>query len=325
MERTITAAERTLVAGIDLGGTNMSIGIVDPKGRVVGGCKRKTKAHEGRDVVLDRIVEGIQRACVEAGVEVTDLCAVGIGAPSAIDFDQGVVLNAGNLGWKNVPLRELMQTRLCVPVVVDNDVNVAAWGEATLGAGVGRGDLLAVWVGTGVGGGLILNGGLWRGPMCTAGEIGQVVVQPGGVPGHRTVEEFCSRTSIVRSMETIAGFYPTSGFHKVMAEHGKGPLGSNALRVLYDEGDELTHRVVDASAEMLGLAIANQLTVLSLRTVVLGGGVVEALGKPYANAVRESFKKHVFPSVLRKADIVVTQLEDRAGVLGAAMLARSGR
>ena len=196
-----TTVEPTLVAGIDLGGTNMSIGIVDPKGRIVGACKRKTKAHEGKDVVLDRIVEGLVRACAEAAIEPAELAAVGIGAPSAIDFDHGVVINAGNLGWKNVPLRDLLQQRLRVPVVVDNDVNVAAWGEATLGAGVGKGDLLAVWVGTGVGGGLVLNGGLWRGPLFTAGEIGQVILQPGGAPGHRTVEEFCSRTAIVRSME----------------------------------------------------------------------------------------------------------------------------
>jgi glucokinase len=250
---------------------------------------------------------------------------VGIGAPSAIDFDHGVVINAGNLGWKNVPLRDLLQQRLRLPVVVDNDVNVAAWGEATLGAGVGKGDLLAVWVGTGVGGGLVLNGGLWRGPLFTAGEIGQVILQPGGAPGHRTVEEFCSRTAIVRSMETIAGFYPSSRFHKVRAEKEDGPLGSGAIRDLYAEGDELTQHVVDASAGLLGLAIANQLTVLSLKTVVLGGGVVEALGKPYAAKVRESIVAHVFPSTLRKVDVFVTQLEDKAGVLGAAMLARTGR
>ena len=110
-----TTVEPTLVAGIDLGGTNMSIGIVDPKGRIVGTCKRKTKAHEGKDVVLDRIVEGVARACAEAAVEPGELAAVGIGAPSAIDFDHGVVINAGNLGWKNVPLRDLLQQRTTTP------------------------------------------------------------------------------------------------------------------------------------------------------------------------------------------------------------------
>lgn len=316
------SSQRTLVAGIDLGGTNMSIGIVDAKGRIVGACKRKTKAKDGKDAVLDRIVEGVLRACTEAGVEPGSLAAVGIGAPSAIDIDQGLVIHAGNLGWKNVPLRDLLQKRLKLPVVVDNDVNVAAWGEATLGAGVGRGDLLAVWVGTGVGGGLILNGGLWRGPLFTAGEIGQVIVQPGGVPGHRTVEDFCSRTALVRSMETMAGSYPSSRFHAIRAEAVDGAIGSKAIHALYAEGDELTRTIVDASAELLGLVIANQLTMLSLRTVVLGGGVVEALGKEYVAAVTASVRSHVFPSTLRKVDVLKTQLEDRAGVLGAAMLAR---
>ena len=122
------------MAGIDLGGTNMLVGVVDEKGRVVGRCKRKTKAGDGRESVLTRLVEAVDRACVEAKLERKDLAAVGIGAPSAIDVDRGVVLNAGNLGWKNVPLRDLLGKRTGLPVVVDNDVNVAALGEASRSA-----------------------------------------------------------------------------------------------------------------------------------------------------------------------------------------------
>jgi glucokinase len=126
------------VVGIDLGGTNMSIGVVDAKGAILGRCKRKTKAAEGRDVVLSRIVEGVMRACDDAKVPFESLRGVGIGAPSAIDVPEGRVIKAGNLGWEDVPLRAILSEQLRVPVALDNDANCAAWGEAQLGAARGR-------------------------------------------------------------------------------------------------------------------------------------------------------------------------------------------
>ena len=118
------------VVGVDLGGTNMAIGVVDEKGRIIGRCKRKTKAMEGRDKVISRLVEGIERACADAKIDMKSLAAVGVGAPSAVDWDKGEVIHAGNLGWKKFPLRDVLAKRLDRPVVVDNDVNVAAFGES---------------------------------------------------------------------------------------------------------------------------------------------------------------------------------------------------
>jgi predicted NBD/HSP70 family sugar kinase len=138
-------------------------------------------------------VEGIERACGEAKLSLKDIAAVGVGAPSAVDWDKGLVIHAGNLGWKRVPLRDILAKKLDRPVVVDNDVNVAAFGESRVGAGKGRGDLMAVWVGTGIGGGFVLNGKLWRGPLHTAGEIGHVIMFPGAGPGHRRRRQTRSR------------------------------------------------------------------------------------------------------------------------------------
>ncbi len=311
------------VVGIDLGGTNMAVAVVDPRGKVLGRSKRKTRAAEGRDVVIDRMCEAIERACTEAGVERRDLGGVGIGAPSAIDIDKGLVLSSGNLGWKNVPLRDIMEERLRLPVRLDNDVNMAAWGEATLGACAGRGDMLAVWVGTGIGGGLILNGRLWRGPCFTAGEIGQTILFPNCSPGHQTLEEHCSRVGMVRSIETLIGFYPQSMLKKSLTRTAEeGPLGSGPIAEAYANGDELAVRVVESAADLLGVAIANFLTVLSLANVVIGGGVGQALSKPYMERIRRSFERHVYPASLRKCDFHLTELGDDAGVLGAAMLVR---
>jgi len=315
------------VAGVDLGGTNMNVGIVDERGRIIGRSKRKTKAVEGKETVITRLIESIDRACAEAGLSRSQLSAVGIGVPSAVDMDRGVMLNAGNLGWRNVPIRDILTKRLGKPIIVDNDVNVAVWGEHVIGAGRARGDMLGVWVGTGIGGGLILADKLWRGPMSTAGEIGNSILLPIPSPGRRSVEEHCSRTAMVRAMETLLGFYPNSMLREFIDEKNAGDpldrsIGSSVIAECYQKGDALVHRVVDAAADLLGVAIANAITLLSIPTVVLGGGVTEALGKPWIARVRESFEEHVFPSSLRRVEVVASTLKDDAGVLGAAMLAR---
>jgi glucokinase len=316
-----------VVVGVDLGGTNMQIGVVDAEGKIVGRCKRKTKAHEGRDTVIKRLVEGVWRAMDDAKTPREKLFGVGVGAPSAVDFDRGVVIKAGNLGWEDLPLRDILMKELGaretgVRVALDNDVNVAAWGEAQLGAARGRANMLAVWVGTGVGAGLVLDGRLWRGPRHTAGEIGHVVLFPGGQPGFMTVEDVCSRTGIVNALRRLLPMYPDSALHRLIAEKADetGSIGSSTIARAYEKDDELTRRVVDKSADFLGIAIANIVTMLSIDCVVLGGGVTEALRGAYVARVTRSFERAVFPSVLRKTDIVASSLNDDAGVYGAAML-----
>ena len=323
--------KESVVVGVDLGGTNMQIGVIDAEGRIIGRCKRKTKAHEGRDTVIRRLVEGVWRAMDDAKTPRERLFGVGVGAPSAVDFDKGVVIKAGNLGWENLPLRDILVREFAreaglreggMRVALDNDVNVAAWGEAQLGAARGRGNMLAVWVGTGVGAGLVLDGKLWRGPRHTAGEIGHVVLFPGGQPGFMTVEDVCSRTGIVNAIKRLLPMYPDSALHKLIAEKADegGAIGSSTIARAYEKDDELARRVVDKSADFLGLAIANVVTMLSIDCVVLGGGVTEALGGAYVARVTKGFERAVFPSVLRKTDIVASSLNDDAGVFGAAML-----
>ena len=319
------------VVGIDLGGTNMQIGVVAPEAAtakpggdhhalLLGRAKLKTKAELGREAVLDRLCKGIEEACEDAGIKVEDLASVGIGAPGAIDIEQGVVLEAVNLRWKDVRLADLLGDRLGLPVAVDNDVNVAVYGEDRLGAGEGSDDMLGVWVGTGVGGGLILGGKLFYGKHGTAGEIGHMHAVPTSLLGQRSVEHNCSRTALTdRLRQLIRANRPS-----IVTELVDGNLDKIKSRVIadaYEQGDRLTRDIVDESADLLGSVIGGIVTLLSIDRVVLGGGLTEALGEPYVSRVRDRARLVAFPDRLKALKVVATKLEDDAGLVGAALLA----
>lgn len=315
----------TPVIGIDLGGTNMQIGVVDAENRIIGRVRQKTHASHGADAVIDRIVEGATDACAQAGLTLSDIGALGIAAPGAIDIPRGVVLEAPNLGWRDLPLRRILAERLSMPVAVDNDVNGAIWGEHMLGAGRGHDDLLGMWVGTGVGGGLVIGGRIYHGPMFTAGEVGQSIIDPFGAPGERTVEDNCSRTGLSRYIGRRLVKYPDSILYTLVKrksnQTGDIVVGSSELAHAVNADDPLTCEAVERAAFLLGVAAANWVTVLSLARIIIGGGVTEALGDPFLQRIRESFEQHVFPQAARRCEITMTQLAHDSGLLGAALLA----
>ena len=290
------------VVGIDLSATNLQFGVVDADNAIIGRARARTQADQGRDQVIANVCAGVRAACDAARITLDDVAAVGVAAAGAIDMPRGVILTAPNLHWQDVPLRDILRAELGRPVALDNDVNGAVWGEYHLGAGRGKGDVLGVWVGTGVGGGLVLDGSLYHGDRFTAGEIGHTVIDPAGKPDERTVEDLCSRTALRR----------------VLGEQ----LKTSAIAEAYRAGDPATCDTVNRSADLLGIAIANWVTLLSLDAVIIGGGITEALGEPYVKHIRESFDRDVFPDELRTCEISVTTLAADAGLLGAALLAR---
>ena len=310
-------------AGIDLGGTNIQIGIVSPDLKLVGEAKRKTKAEEKVDGVLGRIVSGIEEACEAGGIPVSSLGGIGIGAPGAIDLAKGIVLEAVNLRWDNVPLADLLGKRLKQKVIVDNDVRVAVYGENKLGAGKNAKNLLGVWLGTGIGGGLILNGDLYYGHFGSSGEIGHTILLPNMPYGIRSLEQNCSRSAVV---DRLVKLIKANHKSKITAEIGEDydKIKSRTLARYYREGereDSLVIEVIDASADLLGQAIASAVTLLSLPRVVLGGGLTEALGPVFVERVEKKVREVAFPLAAKKVEVVESLLEDTAGVYGAAMLA----
>lgn len=309
------------VIGIDLGGTNMQIGVVDAVGKVIGRTKKKTRAAEGFKAVVGRMAEGIEEACKDAGIQVRALGAIGIGAAGAVDPRTGVILQAPNLRWTNAPLARTLSNLTGKPVYVTNDVRAAVIGEHTHGAGKGSTHMMAVWLGTGIGGGLILNNKVYPGFFNTAGEIGHMLLLPGSPPGHRSFEHNCSRTAIAdRITKLIRGGRPS-----LVTRLTEGDLSEVKARVIadaYRRNDPLVREVVDDAARFIGIGIASINCAISLQRVVLGGGLTEALGEPLVRLVRASHNATVYPHILRKTEIVKTKLEDEAGVIGGAVFAQ---
>lgn len=316
------------VVGIDLGGTNMQIGIVTPPMRgdepdeykIIAPAKRKTKSEEGLDAILDRIVSGITEACSTAKIEVSQLGAVGIGAPGAVDPDKGIVVEAVNLRWNDVNVAQLLGRKLKIPVFLDNDVNVALIGEHRLGSARGCKHVLGIWVGTGIGGAIILNGQMHYGHHFSAGEIGHTTLFPGNPIGDRSLEQNCSRTAIANRLALLIRSNHKS---KISQEVGLDldKIKSRTIANAYEANDLLTHEVIEGAADLIGTAAANVVTLLSLERVVIGGGLTEALGKPFVDRIQKTTRRLAFPDPCKKVDVVASKLEDNAGVYGAAIIA----
>lgn len=309
-----------LFAGIDLGGTNIQFGIVDAGGRIHGRSKGKTQPESGLESILDRIVSGIEDASQSAGVRPEDLSGVGIGVPGPVDPATGVVREAVNLRWSNTPIGDLLTERIGLPVVVDNDVNVAVYGEAKHGAGIGSDHIVGAWIGTGVGGGLVLDGRLYYGHHFSAGEIGHIQLYPGNPPGSRSVENICSRTALAERLVGLIDANRPSILRDIAGD--KWPrLKSKVIAEAYRREDDLTVEVVNDAADRLGIALGNITTLLSLDRIILGGGLTEALQDAFVDRVRIAVHRTAFPAIAKQVEVVPSQLDDDAGVIGAALLA----
>ncbi len=306
----------TCVVGIDLGGTNMQAVVVDSANAVLGHIHCSTSPHRGVDAVIDDIIAAASEAIEKAGVKPDAIAALGIAAPGAIDMHSGIVLEAPNLGWINVPLRDTLRDRTGLEVVVENDVNAAAWGAFTLGAGQGYSDGMAVWVGTGVGGGIILGGKLFHGAAHSGGEIGQTLVAPNA----RILEHHAGRIGMTRLAREWATDHPDSILQPHIRSEEQVP--TDAIAAALEAGDKLAERIVADAALHLGTAIANCVTLLGLEVVVIGGGITETLGERLLDPARAAFRSAVFPKSAGDTPLLSTALASSAGTLGAAMLAR---
>ena len=309
--------------GIDLGGTNIQAGVVID-GKVVARDDTKTKSAEGAEAVVKRIVKLCEQIVEKADLKKGDIAGLGIGAPGAVNHHTGTVIKAVNLGWEDYPLAKVLGEQVKWPVTVDNDVNVAAWGEYRAGAAKKLKDvdsMLAVWCGTGIGGGLVLNDKLFHGARFTAGEIGHTVIRSGSGRGRRTVEDLAGRKNQVALLTQLIGTGHPSALNDIV-DGDFSRIRSKALAAALSQNDPLTTEMLKQAATTVGHAIASTVTLLSLPAVVLGGGVTDALGESWSRWITDAFHDAVFPEVLRDTEVLIGELGDDAGVVGSALLAK---
>ncbi len=316
----------TNVIGVDMGGTKILSAVVNESGDILATAKIPTQAKDDTSIVIDRIADSIKEAFQKSGVAVDTIQAIGIGAPGPLDPQTGVVIFAPNLGWKNVALKTELEDRLDIPTFVDNDVNIGTLGEHTYGAGKGIQNLVGIFVGTGIGGGIILNGELFHGASKTAGEIGHIIVKADGPKcgcGTRgCLEALASRTAMTKAFQKAI---LKKGKKSILTKLTDGDLDlirSGTLAKALRSKDKLTVKVFKQTTKYLGVGIGSIVNFLNPDMIVLGGGVVEALDDKFIDNIRKAAKKYALPDTLKGVQIVRAELGDDAGVLGAAALAR---
>lgn len=311
--------------GFDLGASKMYAVVFNSKFEIVGQRRKKTKGHEGADSVLTRMVTVVQEALHDAKVNATELGGIGVGVPGPVDEDQGIVHEAVNLGWKNVPLAEWLEDKFCRPVVVLNDVDAGIYGEYCFGAAQSARTALGVFPGTGIGGGCVYAGEIIHGKGISAMEIGHIQVRDNGRLcgcGRRgCLETEASRLAI--SADVAMAAYRGDAPH-LLAEAGTDltRMRSGALSKAIAAGDKVVEQIVRRAAKALGIGVANAVLLLAPDVVVLGGGLVEEMPDLFVDGVREAANQRVMSSFVGSFRVVVAKLGDEAAVMGAAAWAR---
>ncbi len=305
------------VIGVDLGGTNLRTALLTTDGDILELYKEATHASEGWEKVVLRIANNIirqQEAAVKRGMDVQ---VVGVGAPGVIQMNTGIVVKSPNFpDWNNLPLKETLEHRLKLPVFIENDANAAALGEQWRGAAKGIDSMLLLTLGTGVGGGIVLNKKIWHGADGMAGEIGHLTLIPDGrlctCGNNGCLEMYASARGIVQSYQEAAG----------------GSLSADDLHAMTSEkvyqmaqaGDRTARRVLKEAGRMLGIALAGLVNIFNPEMIVLGGRIKDAWPL-FIDSVREEVLRRAFLVPAQRARIVPSLLGDDAGMVGAAAAA----
>ena len=321
----IQDADSSYWVGFDLGGTKMLSTVYDGQFQSLGSKRKKTKAHEGDKAGLDRMVETIDRSVDEAGIRRCDLSGIGVGCPGPLDPVKGFLFEAPNLGWFNVPLKENLEKVFECPVVIANDVDMGVYGEYRFGAAKSARCVLGVFPGTGIGGGCVYEDRILTGRSSTCMEIGHMQVLPGGplcgCGQSGCLEAVASRLAISAAAAQAAYRGQAPNLRKI-AGTDLSNIRSGALAAAIRAGDLEVEKIVFRAASYLGEAIANVVNLLAPDTVVLGGGLVEAMPELYLTAVDETARKRTLPSFAQSFRIVAAALGDGATSLGAAAWAQ---
>src|ERR1044072_1341901 len=312
------------ILGIDLGGTKVMAAVIDGDGQVMSRARAKTKAWRDDEGVFQTIAQTGRLAVEQAGIEFARLRAVGIGAPGPLDPDTGYIIESSNMKFKNFPLGPRLGQVFKCPAVVDNDVNAGTYGEFKRGAARGASDVLGLFVGTGIGGGLIINGALYHGFSKNAGEVGHIIVEANGprcgCANRGCLEALASRRAMTRDIRRAIKRGQKTVVKQLLKEDTDLLSGSD-LRKAYNAGDKLVIKTLHRAARLIGIGVGSLVNVLAPEIVVLGGGVIEAMGDEFVSRIDRAARLVAVDFAAKGLKIVRAALGDDAGVIGAAMLA----
>jgi glucokinase len=312
--------------GIDLGGTKIQAVVVGDRGAVLGSTREPTPTSGGPQDVAAAMVDAIRQAADQAGVVPASLEGVGVGSPGVVDDSAGTVANARNLpDWKDAyPLSDVLAEELDTKVRLGNDVQVATDAEFALGAARPYKSILGVFWGTGVGGGIVLDGKPWVG-RSAAGEIGHMVVRAGGrrCPCGRRgcVEAYAGRLALERRARELQKKGHKTRLFEIMEDRGRDRLTSGVWARALKAGDPVATKLADQAVKALGAGIASAVNLLDVEAVVIGGGMGVRLGEPFTNRIREAMIPHLFVDANPPA-VHVAALGDLGGAIGASLLVK---
>ncbi|MFH0926908.1 MAG: ROK family protein [bacterium] len=313
--------KNTLAIGIDLGGTNLRIALITDKGEILK--KNNYSICEDRTVatVVSKLIHGIQKLIEDSHLDLNYIAGIGIGAPGIIDIDKGVIISSPNLSdWKKVPLRKIITEKFTTKVILENDANAAAYGEWWMGQKKEPNSLICITLGTGVGGGIILDKKIWHGADGTAGEIGHMTIDINGplcsCGNNGCLEVFASATGIVsRTLKALAKYKES-----ILNQTEKEKLTSADVYEAAVKGDRLAQSIMRKTGEYLGVGLANLVNLLNVEAIVIAGGVTKA-GDLILKPALEEMKKRAFCVPSERVKVAFAELADNAGVIGAAGLA----
>lgn len=317
--------EKKYSIGVDLGGTNIVSAIVNYQGEIVNSLKVPTLAERGKEATIKRIIETIHKNIVQSSVAPDNIIGIGIGAPGPLDIRRGIINFAPNLpGWRDVLLRKILEDEFNIKVVLENDANAAAWGERCFGISRGVDNLVCFTLGTGIGGGIIIDGKIYHGNNYGAAELGHMTVNKDGprcnCGNYGCLEAYSSATGIKNRIKNRIKEGIKSKF--LNFDNDDELFESLRLKLIFEsarKGDKLTKSVVEEAISYLGIAIANIANILNPEMVVLVGGITNE-GNKLLIPLRREVKKRAFYSNYKSLKIVIGKLGGNAGVLGAAAL-----
>ena len=311
--------------GIDLGGTNIKAGIVDGEGKLLNKVSIKTRAERAMEEIIHDMGQLAVDAIKDAGLEVKDIEAIGIGSPGTPDNDEGLLVYSSNLPFNKAPMRKLIREVVDLPVYIDNDANCAAMAEAVAGAGKGAKDSVTITLGTGVGAGVIINGRIFSGFNQAGSEFGHTVLVSGGVQcgcGRKgCFEQYASASALARMTKEAAEANPDSLLNKVKEDFGE--WNAQIAFVAMKQGDKVAEKVIDSYTDYLADGLANAINTFMPEVLVVGGGVCGE-GDSLLIPMREkTMSRPYFGPGVKKTRIELAQMGNDAGIVGAAMMGKS--